>query len=111
MIQLTLQVLAAWSSGMILALRPYKSAFSERIVAIIGVVSVPQNPEQIVESCLFSQERIQQRIGCRLSTFPFFSSEFSPSPSRLKNFLVRRARVRGDPGRSPQIELEPERSF
>ena len=29
----------------------------------------------------------------------------------LKNFLVRRARVRDDPGRSPPIELEPERSF
>ena len=110
MIQLNLQELAAWSSGMILALT-LQERISERIVAIIGVVSVPQNPEQIVESCLFSQERIQQRIGCRLSTFPFFSSEFSSSPSRLKNFLVRRARVRGDPGRSPQIELEPERSF
>ena len=35
----------------------------------------------------------------------------SLSPSRLKNFLVRRARVLDDPGRSPQIELEPERSF
>ena len=29
----------------------------------------------------------------------------------LGNFLARRARVRDDPGRSPQIELEPERSF
>ena len=29
----------------------------------------------------------------------------------LGNFLVRRARVRDDPGRSPQIEPEPERSF
>ena len=38
-------------------------------------------------------------------------SDISLSPSRLKNFLVRRARVRDDPGRSPQIELEPERSF
>ena len=32
-------------------------------------------------------------------------------PGNLENFLVRRARVRDDPGRSPQIELEPERSF
>ena len=38
--------------------------------------------------------------------------------SPLENFLTsvevdkfRRARVRDDPGRSPQIELEPERSF
>ena len=38
-------------------------------------------------------------------------SDISLSPSRLKNFLARRARVRDDPGRSPQIELEPERSF
>ena len=38
-------------------------------------------------------------------------SNISLSPSRLKNFLARRARVRDDPGRSPQIELEPERSF
>ena len=29
----------------------------------------------------------------------------------FEKFLVRRARVRDDPGRSPQIELEPERSF
>ena len=38
-------------------------------------------------------------------------SNISLSPSRLKYFLARRARVRDDPGRSPQIELEPERSF
>ena len=69
-IQLNLQELVAWSSGMILALT-IQERISERIVALIGVVSVPQNPEQIVESCLFSQERIQQRIGCRLSTFPY----------------------------------------
>ena len=58
---------------------------------------VPQVVEEIVEE-------ISLRIGgwC-----------WAPksSPSRLKNFLVRRARVRDDPGRSPQIELEPERSF
>ena len=29
----------------------------------------------------------------------------------FEKFLVHRARVRDDPGRSPQIELEPERSF
>ena len=42
------------------------------------------------------------------STVP---SKISLPPSRLTNFLVRRARVRDDSGRSPQIELEPERSF
>ena len=85
MIQLNLQELVAWSSGMILALTLQKS-ISERIVAIIGVVSVPQNPEQIVDSCLFSQERIQQRIGCRLSSFPFFSSEFFPIFVEVEKF-------------------------
>ena len=32
-------------------------------------------------------------------------------PGNLEKFLTRRVRVRDDPGRSPQIELEPERSF
>ena len=42
--------------------------------------------------------------------WPRFARELGPS-GKLGNFLVRRARVRDDPGRSPQIELEPERSF
>ena len=70
MIQLNLQELAVWSSGMILALT-LQERISERIVAIIGVVSVPQIPEQIVKSCFYSQERIQQCTGDRLSTFPY----------------------------------------
>ena len=36
--------------------------------------------------------------------------EIGPS-GNFEKFLVHRARVRDDPGRSPQIELEPERSF
>ena len=56
--------------------------------------------------------RIHLRIGgWWLAPKSTVLSEISLSPSRLKNFLVRRARVRDDPGRSPQIELEPERSF
>ena len=110
MIQLTLQELAVWSSCMIPASN-LQERISERIEASIVVVSVPQIQEHIVESCFYSQERIQQRTGGRLSTFPYFSSEFSSSPSRLKKNLARRARVRDDPSRSPQIELELERSF
>ena len=44
---------------------------SERIVVLFVVVSVPQIQEQIVELCWYSQEQIQQRVGDRLSTFPY----------------------------------------
>ena len=43
---------------------------SERIVVLFVVVSVPQIQGHIVESCWYSQEQIQQRIGGRLSSFP-----------------------------------------
>ena len=42
---------------------------SDRIVVLFVVVSVPQIQGHIVVSCWYSQEQIQQRTGCRLSTF------------------------------------------
>ena len=47
-----------------------QARISERIVVLFVVVSVRQIQEQIVESCWYSQEQIQQRTGGRLSTFP-----------------------------------------
>ena len=46
---------------------PERAHFS--IVVLFVVVSVPQIQEQIVESCWYSQEQIQQRTGERLYTF------------------------------------------
>ena len=108
---------------------------SQRIVVSFVVVQFLRFKNKLCKSCFYSQERIPQRTGtdCLLSRTTgggrncgrdslriggwWFApkstvlSKISLSPSRFKKFLVRRARVRDDPGRSPQIELEPERSF
>ena len=44
---------------------------SERIVVLFVVVSVHQIQRRIVDSCWYFQERIQQRTGDSLSTFPY----------------------------------------
>ena len=79
---MTLQVLAAWSSRMIPA-SPLQERISERIVASF-VVFFSSDARTNCGIVFISQERIQQRTGGRLSSFPFFSSEFSLSPSRLE---------------------------
>ena len=63
------------------------------------------------------KRRDQQRDGAKKSIMTWIQGvmasirrEIGPC-GNLENFLARRARVRDDPGRSPQIELEPERSF
>ena len=112
---------------------PIRAHFSAHRCIICRCFS-SSDSRQIVESCWYSQERIQQRTGGRLSTFPNHGDSYRTTGggrnrgrdslrsgglllapkstlSRLKIFLVRRARVRDDSGRSPQIELDLERSF
>ena len=100
-----------------------KERISERIVEKIVVVSVPQIQEQIVEIVKKLSGADSAAHWGQIVEFPLQQTMETNSlriggwwwapqstPSRLKNFL-RRARVRDDSGRSPQIELEPERSF
>ena len=44
---------------------------SERIVVLFVVVQFLRFKNKLWKSCFYSQERIQQRTGDRLSTFPY----------------------------------------
>ena len=102
---------------------------SERIIVQIVVISVPHFQEQIVEIVIIlsgavSAARWRQFVvfhvpqvvkeiveGILWLFAPKSTSQRNWALRDLGNFLARRARVRDDPGRSPQIELELERSF
>ena len=73
--------------------------------------------EMCVRDSEFDKRRVQYRDGATKSIMTWIQGvltsirrEIGPC-GHLGNFLVRRARVRDDSGRSPQIELDPERSF